>query len=455
MKRVRVGVGAGFSGDRLDAALPLVERGEIGYLVFECLAERTIALAQKDRLKDASRGYHPFLEERLRRVLPACKARGVKIVSNMGAANPTAAGQRAAAVARDLGTVDCTIAVVTGDDVLDIIRGGDYTAAETGQPIRELPDVVSANAYLGIGPIREALEQGADLVLTGRVADPSLILAPVAHEHGWPEDDWHRLGAGTMVGHLLECAAQVTGGYFADPGYKDVPNLADVGYPIAEVDPTGEARISKTPNTGGLVSTATCKEQLLYELHDPAAYLTPDVSADFTGVRFEQAGPDLVRVTGGSGGPRPETLKVTVGYRAGWIAEAQVSYGGPGATARARLAGQIVLDRLEYLGVQPIETRAEVVGLDSLYPGSAPTLDRAAESAAAAQPYEARVRVAARVRTPEEAEMVVHEVDSLGLNGPSGGSIAAMGIREVLGVVSTFVPRDLIRSRVTVETVRA
>jgi len=455
MNVVRVGVGAGFSGDRLDAALPLVERGEIGYLVFECLAERTIALAQKDRLRDASRGYHPFLEERLRRVLAACKASGVRIVSNMGAANPIAAGQRAAAVARELGLNGLKIAVVTGDDVLEIVRSGDYLAAETGQPIAELEDVVSANAYLGIEPIREALEAGADVVLTGRVADPSLILAPVAHEHGWSEHDWQRLGAGTVVGHLLECAAQVTGGYFADPGYKDVPNLADVGYPIAQVDASGEALISKTPQTGGLVSTATCKEQLLYELHDPARYLTPDVTADFTGVRLAQVGQDVVRVTGGSGHARPDTLKVTVGYRAGWIGEAQVSYGGPGAAARARLAGQTVLDRLEYLGLKALETRAEVVGVDSLYPGSAPLAARSSMLGAVAEPYEARVRVAARVRTQEEAEMVVHEVDSLGLNGPSGGSIAAQGIREVLGVVSTFVPRDLIRPSVTIETVRA
>jgi hypothetical protein len=192
---------------------------------------------------------------------------------------------------------------------------------------------------------------------------------------------------------------------------------------------------------------------MLYELHDPARYLTPDVTADFTGVRLRQAGQDVVRITGGSGTARPDTLKVTVGYRAGWIGEAQVSYGGPGAVERARLAGQIVLDRLEYLGVKPVETRAEVVGVDSLYPGSGPIDARAAQSAA--PPYEARVRVAARVRTQEEAEMVVHEVDSLGLNGPSGGSIAAQGVREVLGVVSIFVPRDLIRPSVTVEAVRA
>jgi hypothetical protein len=452
MKRVRVGVGAGFSGDRLDAALPLVERGNLDYLVFECLAERTIALAQKDRLRDAARGYHPFLDERLRRVLAACKANGVTIVTNMGAANPLAAGERAATVARELGIAGLKIAVVTGDDVLDVVNGGDYLAAETGLRISDLDDVVSANAYLGIEPIRAALEQGADLVITGRVADPSLILAPAAHEHGWPEDDWQRLGAGTIVGHLLECAAQVTGGYFADPGYKDVPNLADVGYPIADIDASGEALVMKTPQSGGIVSPATCKEQLLYELHDPARYLTPDVTADFTGVRLRQDGQDVVRVTGGSGSARSDTLKVTVGYRAGWIGEAQVSYGGPGASERARLAGQIVLDRLEYLGVRPIETRAEVIGVDALYPGSAPVL---AHVAAGHAPPEARVRVAARVRTQDEAEMVAHEVDSLGLNGPSGGSIAAMGVREILGVVSTFVPRNLIRPTVTVETVRA
>jgi hypothetical protein len=223
MKRVRVGVGAGFSGDRLDAALPLVERGNLDYLVFECLAERTIALAQKDRLRDAARGYHPFLDERLRRVLAACKVNGVKIVTNMGAANPLAAGQRAASVARELGIAGLKIAVVTGDDVLETVKAGQYLAAETGQRISDLDDVVSANAYLGIEPIRAALERGADVVITGRVADPSLILAPVAHEHGWPEDDWQRLGAGTIVGHLLECAAQVTGGYFAEPASKRFP----------------------------------------------------------------------------------------------------------------------------------------------------------------------------------------------------------------------------------------
>ncbi|MFN8522523.1 MAG: acyclic terpene utilization AtuA family protein [Chloroflexota bacterium] len=441
---VRIGVGAGFSGDRLDAALPLVERGNIQYLIFETLAERTIALAQLERLRDPSSGFHPFLEERLRRVLVTCRQRGVKIVSNMGAANPEAAGRRALALATSLGLKGLKIAVVLGDDVLDQLRSTDVRVHETGQLVRGMPSLVSANAYLGAEPIREALESGADVVLTGRVADPSLVLAPLAHEHGWGSADWDRLGAGIAIGHLLECTTQVTGGYFADPGYKDVPGLANVGYPIAEVAADGTAIISKTPGSGGLVSTATCKEQLLYEVHDPAAYLTPDVAADFTGLSLSSAAQDRVHLQGGRGRPRPATLKVSVGYRDGWIGEGQVSYGGPGAVERARLAGEVVLDRLELLGVQPRETRVECMGIDSLYQDATPRLDA---------PYEARVRVAARTNTREEALMVAHEVDSLGLSGPSAGSIASMNVKEVLGVVSAFIPRDLVQTRVIMHQV--
>ncbi len=446
MKRVRIGVGAGFSGDRLDAALPLVERGDIGYLVFECLAERTIAMAQRDKLRDSERGYHPYLDERLRRVLPACVERGVKIVGNLGAANPRAAGTRTVQLARELGLQRLKVATVLGDDVLELVRAGDFNVAETGEPVAALPRVVSANAYLGAEPIRDALALGADVVITGRVADPSLTLGPLEYELGWGWDDWQRLGAGTIAGHLVECTTQVTGGYFADPGYKDVPGLANLGYPIVEVDASGAGLLTKTPDTGGLVSVATCKEQLLYELHDPARYLTPDVTADFTGVQLHQAGPDLVRFSGGNGSPRPDTLKVSVGYLAGWIGEGQVSYGGPGAVERARLAGEVVLDRLELLGVRARETRVECVGVDALFPG-------AALKGSLEPPYEVRLRVAARTDTEEEARIVAHEVDALGLSGPSAGSIAAMSVREVLAVESTFIPRELVRPEIVMEAV--
>ena len=447
MKQVRIGVGAGFSGDRLDAALPLVERGEIGYLVFECLAERTIAFAQRDKLRDPKRGYHPLLEERLRRVLPACVERGVKIVGNLGAANPEAAGARVVQLARELGIRRLIVATVLGDDVLELVRAGDFRVAETGEPVGALKQLVSANAYLGAEPIRDALARGADVVITGRVADPSLVLAPLEYELGWGADDWPRIGAGTVVGHLLECTTQVTGGYFADPGYKDVPDLANVGYPIAEVDASGDALVTKTPGSGGLVSVATCKEQLLYEVHDPARYLTPDVTADFTGVRLESAGPDRVRVSGGTGRPRPDTLKVSLGYLDGWIGEGQVSYGGPGAVERARLAGEVVLDRLELLGVRARETRVECIGVDSLFSSATP--------AGSPPPSEVRLRVAARTDTEEEAQLVAHEVDALGLSGPSAGSIAAMSVREVLAVVSTYVPRELVEPTIVLEEVGA
>ncbi|MDQ3810577.1 MAG: DUF1446 domain-containing protein [Chloroflexota bacterium] len=444
MHTVRVGVGAGYSGDRFDAASLLVERAELDYLVFECLAERTIALGQRARLNDAQAGYDPFLERRLRTVLPVCVQRGVRIVTNMGAANPAAAGRRVAALARDLG-LRARIAVVLGDDVLTEVLESHLTVAETGRPVRDLRGIVSANAYLGAEPIQAALEQEADIVITGRVADPSLVLAPIAHAHGWAPDDWQRMGAGTVVGHLLECTTQVTGGYFADPGYKDVPDLANLGYPIGLVEPSGDALITKTPGSGGLVSPATCKEQLLYEIHDPRRYLTPDVTADFTNVRFEEVQKDVVRVSGGRGSKRPDSLKVSLGYLDGFVGEGQISYGGPGALARARLAGEVVLDRLEVLRIQARETRVDCIGLDSLFGPSGRD---------GPPPAEVRLRVAVRTATAEEAAVVGEEVEALWLSGPAGGGGATKSVREVLGVVSTFLPRAAVRPEVVVEDAR-
>jgi hypothetical protein len=447
MNMVRIGAGAGFSGDRIEPAVELAEHGDLDYLVFECLAERTIALAQQAKLKNPEHGYDPLLAERMQAVLPVCRAHGIRIVTNMGAANPLAAARKVAEVARSLGLAGIRIAAVTGDDVLEVVRQGDWRLEETGEPVAALGDrLVSANAYTGAPPIVTALAGGADIVVTGRTADPALFLAPLVHAFGWAMDDWTRLGRGTVVGHLLECAGQVTGGYFADPGCKDVPDLARLGFPLAEVAADGTAVITKVPGSGGMVTTATCKEQLLYEVHDPARYLTPDVAADFTGVRLQAVGPDLVRVSGGSGAARPDTLKVSVGYLDGWIGEGQVSYGGPGAVERARLAGEVVQDRLELLDVRTRELRVESIGVDALYSNATPE---------APPPYEVRLRVAARTDTEEEATIVAHEVDALGLCGPSAGSIAAMSVREVLGVVSTFVPRELVSPRIVVQEVGA
>jgi hypothetical protein len=288
---VRLGAGAGYSGDRIEPAVELATHGALDYLVFECLAERTIALAQQARRQDPESGYDPLLEARMHAVLPVAKRNGVRIVSNMGAANPLAAARKTAAIARELGLGGLKIAAVTGDDVLDVVRSGAYRFEESGQAVADFDErIVSANAYLGAAPIVAALDAGADVVLTGRAADPSLFTAPLIHEFGWAFDDWDRLGQATVVGHLMECAGQITGGYFADPGFKDVAGLARLGFPIGEVSADGSVVITKVAHAGGFVTEATCKEQLLYEIHDPSRYLQPDVVADFAQVRVvEQA----------------------------------------------------------------------------------------------------------------------------------------------------------------------
>ncbi|AOJ62235.1 ABC transporter substrate-binding protein [Burkholderia ubonensis] len=436
-KRVRIGAGAGYSGDRIEPAVELAEYGRLDYLVFECLAERTIAIAQQAKRKDPALGYDPLLDARMRAVLPVAVARRVRIVSNMGAANPHAAARRTAQIAQSLGLGGLKIAAVGGDDVLDVVLQGRFRFEETGDDVAAYRDrIVSANAYLGAAPIVDALAAGADIVLTGRVADPSLFAAPLIHEFGWRMDDWHTLGQATVVGHLLECAGQVTGGYFADPGYKDVPNLARLGFPIGEVDASGAVTITKVPHAGGRVSAATCKEQLLYEIHDPARYLQPDVVADFSGVDVTEEAPDRVRVTGGRGVARPDTLKVSVAYADGFIGEGQISYGGPGALARARVALDIVRERLALTGVAASELRFDLIGVDSLYGGTA--------VAEPGEPAEVRVRVAGRAATADEALRIGNEVETLYTNGPAGGGGVVKATREVIAVQSVLLPRTAV-----------
>ena len=436
MRTIRIGSGAGYSGDRIEPAVELAEKGDLDYLVFECLAERTIALAQQAKLKDSSGGYDPLLAARLEAVLPACRARRIKIVTNMGAANPEAAARKAAEVARELGISGLKIAAIVGDDALDIVRAENFRIEETGGAISDLGNrIVSANAYLGVAPIVEALEAGADIVITGRAADPALFMAPLIHEFGWAPDDWQRLGQGTVVGHMLECAGQITGGYFADPGFKDVAGLARLGFPIGEVSENGEFVVTKVEGSGGQVTAATCKEQLLYEIHDPTRYYQPDVVADFSRVSIEEIGPDRVRVTGGNGSPRTNTLKTSVGYVDGYVGEGQISYAGPGAVARGRLALEIVRERLALTGVRTIETRFDLIGVDSLHGA-----DIAARGDG--EPWEVRVRVVGRTDTIEEARRIGDEVETLYTNGPAGGGGAFKAAREVIAVLSVLLPRE-------------
>lgn len=446
MKTIRIGSGAGYSGDRIEPAVELAAKGNIKYLSLECLAERTIAIAQQNRMKNPDLGYDPLLEARWRALLPVCHANKVTLITNMGAANPISALKKTKEIAKELGLSGIKIAAVTGDDVLEAIKAGDYTIDETGAKVSSLGDkIVSANAYLGAAPIVEALKAGADIIITGRVADPAIFTAPMIFEFGWSMDDWNLLGSGTGAGHLLECASQVSGGYYADPGKKDVPNPARVGFPIAEVAENGSFTLSKVDGSGGLINSHTCTEQLIYELHDPQAYKTPDVVADFSQVIFEEKGKDLVAVRGFAGAPRPETLKVSIGYVDSYIGEGQISYGGPGAVGRGNLALEIVKERLRIINLKSLEERYDLIGLNSLH---GPAI-----SATNPDPYEVRARVAVRTNSLKEAALVANEVEALYVTGPAGGAGAFKSAREVVAVLSTFIPRDLITTHITYEQV--
>jgi hypothetical protein len=435
-RTVRIGSGAGFQGDRLDPALILAERGELDFLGLECLGERTVALAQMRRRRDPTKGYDPLLERRMACLLPLARRHGFKLITNMGAANPVAAADVVLAIAREQ-RLSVKVAVVTGDDVLREVDLNAPTIEARGR-IGDYGEPISANAYLGADALVPALETGADVVLCGRVADPSLFLAPVFHRFGWSSGDFDRLARGTCVGHLLECAGQLTGGYFADPGRKDVPNMAWLGFPFADVDADGNAVVGKVEGTGGAITVANTTEQLLYEVTDPRGYVTPDVIADFSTVVLREAGPQRVAVAGARGNGRPEQLKVSVGYHAGFVGEGEIGYAGPNAIARAKLAGDIVRERLEG---QFATLRVDFVGSTSLH-------GRALD--ARENPYEVRLRVAARAPSAEQAAIVGEEVEALYTNGPAGGGGARKYVHEQVGIVSTLIDRARVRSKVSV-----
>lgn len=435
---LHVGCAAGFSGDRTDAAGPVVDAliatGGPATLIFETLAERTLALAQLARRDDPDAGYEPLLDELLRPVLARCLRAGVRIVSNFGAANPPGAARRIAAIAAELGLRAPRIAVVEGDDLSGPAQRPLLGVAAEGLAL------VSANAYLGGEAIADALLAGADIVVCGRVADPSLTVGPALAHFGWARDDWDRLARATMAGHLLECGAQVSGGYYADPGVKDVPGLARLGYPIAQIDADGHCTITKPPGTGGRIDTHTVKEQLLYEVHDPAAYLTPDVVADLGEAEVAELGPDRVRLTGVRGHPRPATLKVNVCHETGWLAEGEISYAGARAEARARLAAQVLRERLAGLG--PLRT--DLIGVSSVFgDDDGRWLDQQAPGDA----RDVRLRVALRHTERAQAERLLREVTALYCCGPAGGGGVRTALRARLGTLSCLVPRELVPAR--------
>jgi len=456
-RTVYIGGGAGFADERPDAVQVLVgtleRRSGPHYVILETLAERTLALAQLERRRDPEAGYTPQLKAFLQPILARCLASGIRIVCNSGAANPLGAARVALQCATELAIPSLKVAVVEGDDLLGQLPENTIRSWPVieGLPFGSEP-LLAANVYLGARPIVDALALGADLVITGRCTDSALVLGPLAHEFGWAADDWDRLAAGTLAGHLLECSAHVSGGYFADPGYKDVPDLARVGFPIAEVGPDGEMIITKADDTGGLVSIATVTEQLLYEMHDPAAYVVPDVVLDVTEASLEATGPNRVRVRGARGHPAPETLKATVSIEGGWLGEGEITYAGPNALARAQLAADVLAERLRIVGIQ-VPTRLDLIGSVSSFDSDAGMLRRKRNFDADG---EYRVRLAGNAPDRRTAERIANEVIGLYSTGPAGGGGVRRTVTPRVHTRSVLLDRSLVRpaARLVTEAAR-
>jgi hypothetical protein len=450
-KLVRIANGQGFWGDSIDAPVRLVEAGGIDYLTLDYLAEVTLSIMQKQRRKDPRLGYATDFVDLMRRVLPQLKAKGIRVVANAGGVNPEACRAAVLAVAKQLGITGLKIATVTGDDVLARLpefraQGLRLANMDTGEGLFDAPrEILSANVYLPTQAMVEALDTGSDIVLTGRCTDPGLTLAPLIHEFGWAADDWHRLAAGTIAGHILECGAQATGGNFTR--WWEVPELWNVGYPIAECAEDGTFVITKHPGTGGLVTVATVSEQLVYEMGDPEHYLTPDVVADFSSLRLEQAGTDRVRVSGVQGQPRTPFLKVSGAYLKGYKATGQLVLSGPRALEKARLCADIVWRRLQAAGFEYEHTDAEFLGASTVHAGMAP---------APADPAEIVLRLSVKDRDRAKVERFGRELAPLVTAGPAGVTGFAGGrpkAQEIVAYWPALLPRELVTWAVTVEAI--
>ena len=450
MKTIRIGNGQGFWGDNVDAPVELLRGGPIDYIGMDYLAEVTLSIMMRQKLKDPRLGYATDFIGFVRRVLPEVRERNVRILANAGGLNPRACRERIFEVARELGVRGLRVGVVEGDDLLPRLR--DLVAAghplknmDTGEPIAaHLDRVMSANAYLGARPVVEALRQGAHIVLCGRITDTALALAPMVHELGWAEDDWDRLAAGTIAGHIIECGAQCTGGNFSR--WWEVPDLWNAGYPIIEARADGTFTVTKHEGTGGMVTVDTVSEQLLYEMGDPAGYLTPDVTADFTSINLRQAGKDRVEVSGIQGRPRTPFLKISASYLAGYKSSGQITLSGPRAIEKARLAAEVVWKRLERAGCAfaPEHRSEELVGTGVCLPGVFPPVD---------EPPEVVLRLGVRDPDAKRVERFGMEIAPLITAGPPGVTGFAGGRpkpQEVMAYWPALLAREEVEGRIEV-----
>lgn len=442
-ERVRIGNGCGFWGDNVDAPVALARAGQLDYLTLEYLAELTMSILAAQKARDSSAGFATDFLDVLERLTPELiRQPTLRIVTNAGGMNPLACARRAREILDRAGLTDRSIGVVSGDDLLpqldDLLAAGHPLAhLDTGEPLAAVrPRVVSANAYLGSQPIAECLERGAAVVITGRVADAALTLGPAAHAFGWRWDDWDRLAAGAVAGHVIECGAQATGGLWCNGQDTD---LSDVGYPIAEIEPDGAFTISKPAGSGGAVNRETVSEQLLYEVGDPAAYLTPDVVVDFTSLALTEPAVDVVHVTGARGRPAPDRYKVSIAYRDGYTAAGTLVIAGPGAAAKARRCGAMVLARLARAGATPEAHLIECLGAGDSLPGVLPIAD----------PPEVVLRIAVRDARRAVVERFARELAPLVTSGPPGVTGYTTGrpvVREVFAYWPALIDRNAVRA---------
>ena len=453
VRPVRIASGQGFWGDWLEAPIRQVEGGPIDYLMMDYLAEVTMSIMQKQRTRDPAMGYARDFVPLMQRLLPAVAERGVRVVSNAGGVNPQACAAGVLEVADSLGLAHAVrVGVVSGDDILDrldalIAAGQRFTNMDTGEPLEAVRDrIQSANVYLGAWPVVEALQQGANVVVTGRVTDTGLTLGPMIHEFGWAPDDWDRIAAGTVAGHINECGAQSTGGNCL-VDWETIPDLADPGYPIIEARPDGTFVVTKHPGTGGRVSVASVTEQLLYEMGDPANYITPDCVVDFTSIRLEQAGPDRVAVRGVRGRPATDFLKVSISYHYGYKAVGTLVYAWPDAYKKAQRADQVLRERLRRLGLEFEEILTEYVGVNATHGPMAgePDPDIA----------EVQLRIGVRARDVGPVRRFTRELAPLILNGPPSSTGFAAGrpkVEEIVAYWPALIPKADIAPRVEILT---
>ncbi len=441
---IRIANGQGFWGDWLEAPVRLVEDGPIDYLTLDYLAEVTMSILQKQRQENPELGYARDFPPLIGRIAKRLQERRIKVIANAGGVNPVACARAVLKAAPGL-----RVAVVLGDDVLDRIdeflgKGHEMRNIDTGEPLSTISEhILSANAYIGAFPLAEALATGADVVISGRCADAALVLAPMIHRFGWQPDEWDKLASGIVAGHIIECGAQCSGGN-CQVGWQNIPDLANIGYPIVEAEPDGSFAVTKHPGTGGRIDSHGIKEQLLYEIGDPLQYMTPDCIADFTTIRLEDTGPDRVRGTGVRGAPRPPMLKASISYHAGWKASGTLVYSWPQAIEKARAADRIVRQRLDQLGLHFDEVYSELFGVNACHgPAAQPVSD----------PPEVQLRMSVRGCDKRAVDRFTREMIPLVLTGPPGGTGYGEGrpsVRQIVAYWPALIPREEIRTRVEV-----